>query len=99
MPTSPRQRPIPLAAALFAAGALLAGPADAQARAADVPQADSGSDEAVALTPVLVEGTFVGAIENTAGTARQLTAEELDRLRPVTLQEGAARGAGPADHR
>ncbi|WP_439639036.1 TonB-dependent receptor family protein [Nevskia sp.] len=87
MPTFPRQRPIPLAAALFAAGALLAGPAGAQERAADAPKADSGSDEAVALTPVLVEGTFVGAIENTAGTARQLTAEELDRLRPVTLQE------------
>jgi len=81
MPTTPRRHPIALAAALMAAGSLWT-PATAQDAAAAAP-----AEDAVKLSPVLVEGTFVGPIENTAGAARQLTGETIEQLRPVTLQE------------
>ena len=88
MLTPPRRKPIALAAALFCAGGLLSAPVMAQqSDSTNATQSGAGDDDAVKLAPVLVEGTFVGPIENTAGTARQLTDEDLDRLRPVTLQE------------
>ena len=83
MPTTPRRRkPIALAAALMAAGSPWSAPAAAQETAES-----ATAEEAVKLAPVLVEGTFVGPIENTAGTARQLTAETIEELKPVTLHE------------
>ncbi len=82
MPMKLRRHPIALAAALMAAGNLSSAPAAAQ-------DADSAAanETVVQLAPVLVEGTFVGDIENTAGAARELTGENIELLRPVTLQE------------
>lgn len=82
MPMKLRRHPIALAAALMAAGNLSSTPAAAQ-------DADSAAanEAVVQLAPVLVEGTFVGDIENTAGAARELTGENIELLRPVTLQE------------
>ncbi|WP_293388003.1 Plug domain-containing protein [Nevskia sp.] len=83
MPTTPcRRKPIALAAALMAAGSLWSAPAAAQETAES-----ATAEEAVKLAPVLVEGTFKGPIENTAGTARQLTAETIEELKPVPLHE------------
>ena len=82
MPNTPRRHPIALAAALMAAGNLWSAAAAAQDAAAAAP-----ADAVVKLEPVLVEGTFVGPIENTAGVARQLTVDDIETLRPVTLHE------------
>lgn len=90
MPMIRRRHPIALAAALMAAGLGLGSPAAAQsaeAKAQSEPDAEPKAAAAVPLAPVLVEGSFVGAIENTAGAARQLTGETLEQLKPVTLQE------------
>ena len=48
---------------------------------------DPAQAAVVELQPVLVEGTFAGPIDSTAGTARELSAETIEALKPVTLHE------------
>jgi Fe(3+) dicitrate transport protein len=86
MPMHVCRHPIALAAAVMAAG--LCGATAAAQDSASQPEGNPPeAGKKVELAPVLVEGTFVGAIENTAGAARQLTRDNLDLLKPVTLQE------------